>query len=57
MAKRRKKSSRRSGAKRISEALKRYLKRQNRAFRTAEGVRVKKHKTGALTFFPVKRLK
>jgi hypothetical protein len=52
MAKKKKKTAR----KRISAALSAFLKKQNPAFKQANAVRVKKSKTGAVTFSPVRVL-
>jgi len=52
-----KKKKKKSAPKRISAALTRFLKKQNPAFKRANAVRVKKSKSGAVTFSPVHVLK
>lgn len=58
MATRRRTKRKRNGkspTKRMSAALTRWLRKQNPAFKTAVGVRVKKNrKTGTITITPVK---
>jgi hypothetical protein len=51
------KKKKRKASKRISSALSSFLKKQNPAFKRANAVRVKKSKSGAITFSPVRVLR
>lgn len=49
-----KRKTRRTGAKRVSAALRNFLRKQNPAFKKATHVRMTKAKSGAITFTPVR---
>lgn len=52
-----KKKKKKSATKRISAALASFLRKQNPAFKQANAVRVKKSKSGAISFSPVRVLR